>query len=612
MSQLSQLSSQLDDMTTGRNDWQNVQAPVRLALVTLLTATLSQNELSPNDATTNATNVWKEMTLIREKLATKATRVEVAESLRTKADRSTVHHLRSTIGNKQTQIINEQLEHQRNLHFVKHDDLVRAEMDGIKTRVKNLQDQFTSVQFDIRLESMETRMTEYRKRRRNTAEKLSKLVANVRANSTQQAETASLFLSGVARLRETLENVQVSLHHKADGAHVRKELATKANTNDLEALEHAVSSKALGDRFVTFETRLSMFEQASRTNQQEQDTSVRTVKGIASDMERLQTSVEKQVERVLKQMEVIQIESEKNKIDDASKQNETERASSSINRRLNQIEEEQSKIKPRLHDMHREQSREKTRIEANHDQIEKTHTTLNQMTRDVERLKKTMVHVERVHAKHGNQGSQNNKKANATSGSGLPGLVISNELKVQVDGLLSDMKNWSSRTKTNERQIKDLHATILTSKNNLEKNTDTMVDSFRVAAEERAELQGRCGALETGIRSSLLALSKPPSLKSLRSETKSNRSHRSRKSHRSGHSRHHNRQGTHHRHHHEKGAKHHHHKHHHQSEDREENEDSTSNIVLDDELHVDTDEDRFEGTTEITDEEIMNESGRMI
>ena len=570
MSQLSQLSSQLDDMTTGRNDWQNVQAPVRLALVTLLTATLSQNELSPNDATTNATNVWKEMTLIREKLATKATRVEVAESLRTKADRSTVHHLRSTIGNKQTQIINEQLEHQRNLHFVKHDDLVRAEMDGIKTRVKNLQDQFTSVQFDIRLESMETRMTEYRKRRRNTAEKLSKLVANVRANSTQQAETASLFLSGVARLRETLENVQVSLHHKADGAHVRKELATKANTNDLEALEHAVSSKALGDRFVTFETRLSTFEQASRTNQQEQDTSVRTVKGIASDMERLQTSVEKQVERVLKQMEVIQIESEKNKIDDASKQNETERASSSINRRL------------------------------------------NQMTRDVERLKKTMVHVERVHAKHGNQGSQNNKKANATSGSGLPGLVISNELKVQVDGLLSDMKNWSSRTKTNERQIKDLHATILTSKNNLEKNTDTMVDSFRVAAEERAELQGRCGALETGIRSSLLALSKPPSLKSLRSETKSNRSHRSRKSHRSGHSRHHNRQGTHHRHHHEKGAKHHHHKHHHQSEDREENEDSTSNIVLDDELHVDTDEDRFEGTTEITDEEIMDESGRMI
>ena len=262
MSQLSQLSSQLDDMTTGRNDWQNVQAPVRLALVTLLTATLSQNELSPNDATTNATNVWKEMTLIREKLATKATRVEVAESLRTKADRSTVHHLRSTIGNKQTQIINEQLEHQRNLHFVKHDDLVRAEMDGIKTRVKNLQDQFTSVQFDIRLESMETRMTEYRKRRRNTAEKLSKLVANVRANSTQQAETASLFLSGVARLRETLENVQVSLHHKADGAHVRKELATKANTNDLEALEHAVSSKALGDRFDTFETRLSTFEQA--------------------------------------------------------------------------------------------------------------------------------------------------------------------------------------------------------------------------------------------------------------------------------------------------------------------------------------------------------------
>ena len=260
MSTISSLQDQLNDISTGSGDWVNVQAPVRLAIVALLTAATSNNELNPDQATTNATNIWKEITSIREDIANRATRVEVAESLRLKADRSSVNRLRANIVDKHTKIVSQQLEEQREVHFAKHDDIIRAELDSVKTRLRNLTDQFISVQFDTRLECMETKMTEYTKRRRNTSDKIAKLVATVNANSTQQAETTSLFLTGVARLREAMENMKVSIDHKADGSDVRKELALKANSSDLEALEHSISSNSLGNRFSTFENRISLLE----------------------------------------------------------------------------------------------------------------------------------------------------------------------------------------------------------------------------------------------------------------------------------------------------------------------------------------------------------------
>ena len=104
----------------------------------------------------------------------------------------------------------------------------------------------------------------------------------------------------------------------------------------MEALEHSISSKSLGNRFSTFENRISLLESTLRSNAEEQDNAVRTVKGMASDVERIQTSVEKQVQKVLKQMDALQEETEKVKMESISKNNDATRTSSSFSRRLTQ------------------------------------------------------------------------------------------------------------------------------------------------------------------------------------------------------------------------------------------------------------------------------------
>ena len=73
-------------------------------------------------------------------------------------------------------------------------------------------------------------------------------MADVRALNTHGAESSSLFLSGVARLRETLEGFSLQLAHKADGAELRKCLASKADQVELDALLHTLSAKSLQER----------------------------------------------------------------------------------------------------------------------------------------------------------------------------------------------------------------------------------------------------------------------------------------------------------------------------------------------------------------------------
>ena len=402
------LRSQLDDMSSGSGEWINVQAPVRLALVALIHASIAPSHVSNHTSSTKSTddNVWKEITSIREDLATRATRVEVAESIRLKADRSSIHHLRSVLDGKHAELLQHQLQEQRDVHFAKHDNQLRSELSTVNTRVQQLTDQFASVQFDVRLESMESQMIEYRKRRRKTSDKLSRLVADVRANSSSQAETASLFLTGVARLRETLENVKVTIDHKADGSEVRKMVASKADASDLEALEHLMSSKSVGERFSAVEQRMTIVETSARENRTEQEDSMRTVKDVTGTVARVQAAVDKEVTRIKTDVDAMQVEMDKIRHDGLTSQSHTDRSQKSLATRLVQVEESLDRQKPKMHDLGREIAREKHASETNHDKLEslaKAHrimetSKLTPLQRDVERLKKTMVSVERQHA----------------------------------------------------------------------------------------------------------------------------------------------------------------------------------------------------------------------
>ena len=101
------------------------------------------------------------------------------------------------------------------------------------------------------------------------------------------------------------------------------------------------------------------------------------------------------------EMEASIEETTKLKHDGASKQSDSQRSVTSFSRRLTQVEEIVERQKPRLHDMGREQTKERARIEHITDSIDhlsKAHkklenTTISTMTRDVERLKKTMINV---------------------------------------------------------------------------------------------------------------------------------------------------------------------------------------------------------------------------
>ena len=134
--------------------------------------------------------------------------------------------------------------------------LIQTEIDTLSAQIKNLSDDFRATQFENRFEGLETRVAEYGKQGR-TADKLAKLVADVRALSTSGAESSSRFLSGVARLRETMERFSVQLAHKADGSELRKGLASKADQADVDELRHTLSAKSLQERFNTIEQRIS-------------------------------------------------------------------------------------------------------------------------------------------------------------------------------------------------------------------------------------------------------------------------------------------------------------------------------------------------------------------
>ena len=624
MSTISQLHDQLDDMTTGSGEWINVQAPVRLALVGMMKHIISTSEMTPNtcnDITSKANNIWKEIVSLREAIAIRATRVEVAESLRLKADRSSIHYLRTLVDNKHTALVRDELREQREVHFAEHDNLLRAELSAVSTRVQNIADRITSTQAETRLEHLELKMIEYRKRRRHASDKLAKLVADVRANSSQQAETASLFLSGVARLRETLENVRVEMDHKADGTEVRQMLGTKADASDVQSLEQFFSSKSVGDRFVSLETRTSSMENQMRDEKGSKDDTVRSVAVINADIERLQAHLHKELQKLRSEVEFTQTETEKLKHDRNSHQSESERGLTSFSRRLTQVEEAVERQKPRIHDMGREQNRERTRIEQNADKLEhltKAHTklegtTLSTLSRDVERLKKTIIHVERSHAQHEsiNGSAKHRHKTSVVS-------EATEQVQVQVDALVSDMRSWSTQARESEKKgsetannVAKVYEKIVMYEKTFQKHEQSTEEMFQRASNDRSLLHERCSALETGIRSSLAVLSRPPSLKSLKSN-KSKTSRRSRRSHRSIRNSkkslslqhdekggeeieiHH--QGSHRHHQHRHGSHHQHqHQHHHNNNDNDNDKDidgdendSTINIDFDD---VDEDED---------------------
>ena len=631
MSTLNILQNQIEDMTTGSGEWVNVQAPVRLALVALININISSSELSPSITTTNTNSVWKEITNMREDLATRATRVEVAESLRLKADRSSIHHVRTLIENTHTDTLQNELQQQRDIHFIKHDNLLRSEFSAISIRLQNLTDQINSTQAETRLESMETKMIQYRKRRRNTSDKLSKLVADVRANSSQQAETASLFLSGVARLRETLENVRVELDHKSNGAEMRKLLANKAETSELEKLEQFVSSKSVGARFITIEERTSKLENTMQTEKSTREQSERTIESLKSDIEHTCQSLSKEMSKLKLEMEASIEETTKLKHDGASKQSDSQRSVTSFSRRLTQVEEIVERQKPRLHDMGREQTKERARIEHITDSIDhlsKAHkklenTTISTMTRDVERLKKTMINVERVHAQHENNSNSNIKhsKASAKTTSAVA-LVVSEKMQSQIDDLIVGMKSNSQKIKKNEEndhkiktKVFEVQDAVVVQVETFQKHKTFIEEKFQTISHEHNQLHDRCAALETGIRSSLAVLSRPPSLKSLKSNRshRSHRSHRSKKSSSNGHrSKSKSKSGRHF----EKGDRSHHSHHHHkdENEDPDENNDNeTIEIILetdeDEELEVELEEEdedvdlRLTATMEGTEED---------
>ena len=52
---------------------------------------------------------------------------------------------------------------------------------------------------------------------------------------------------------------------------MRKMIASKADASDLEALEHLMSSKSVGERFSAVEQRMTIVETSARENRTEQD-----------------------------------------------------------------------------------------------------------------------------------------------------------------------------------------------------------------------------------------------------------------------------------------------------------------------------------------------------
>ncbi len=546
MEGLSALLPQLDDMLAGRGDWTNVQAPVRLALVALLKAVAGAGAPAPDPETPYPSSsasagaagftvagalsrvpppkpsVWKELALIREDLATRCTRTEVHDSLRVKADRSEVQRLRLSGEDDAAELLRSELKAQRETHLRKHDRLLRADLEALGTRVKHLADRFRAVQFEARFEGLEARVGDHVKRRRRTADDVAKLSADVRAVGKQGAESASLFLGGVARLRETLERVAVQLEHKADSAEMRGGLAAKADAADVEALRGAVAATGHADRCAALERRLDAAEQAARDAEVLRTAAARSHAAVRADLEALEGSLRKEVVNLGTALDATQAETASLRHDGTARESAAERASAAMSRRVAQCEEAAERAKPRVHDLTREVSRLQKHQEAQGDKLDhvvKGHrqlagTQVATLARDVERLKKTMVQLERAqhHAHpsdhHGKKGAAG---AGAGQGTGGEDKGASAALRSQIDEVATAVR--SCRRDLGD-QVRDAVRGVDALRRETEGQVARLAEAQQKAAAERSTIDDRCSALELGVRHSLAVLSRPPSVKS--------------------------------------------------------------------------------------------------
>jgi hypothetical protein len=516
----------LHALESGMGEWTNVQSPVRRMLLTMATAleevrggvASSGSGLSLASATTSATSkkaasVWREIAAVRDDLSTRATRVEVHESLQLKADRSSVHRLRVEGEAARVNMLRNMLEEQRDVHLKRHDIMIRTEMDALGAHIKNLSDQFHATQFENRFEGLETRVTEYGKRRRRTANKLAKLVADVRALNTHGAESSSLFLSGVARLRETLEGFSIQLAHKADGTELRKGLESKADQAEVDTLRHTLSAKSLQERFSALELRIS---EAKDRGLQEVQSSVdlgRSVGTLRAEVQHLATTVNKELDRVKSTMDIVQQQNTELHHSEASLQASSERSSAQLSRRLVQVEEILERHKPRLHDLGRQIDRATKANESISDKLDGvakaqkhlSSTQVASLMRDTDRLKKTIVHMERKEAASG---------ASKSSGSagGSAGARHNDPRMASFSESLSALRSSSRDT---EDRVCDLGGMLKDIRGQMEEQSVLTDRALQKAAEERNAIDNRCSALEIGVRHSLTVLSRPPSVKSI-------------------------------------------------------------------------------------------------
>ena len=439
-----------------------------------------------------------------------------------KADRSEVQRLRLAAEDDTTELLRSELKAQRETHLRKHDQLLRADLEALGTRLKHLDDRFRTVQFEARFEGLETRVSEHIKRRRRMADDVAKLSADVRAVGKQSAESASLFLGGVARLRETLERVTVDLEHKADSAEMRNRFAAKADAVDVEALRDVITAKGQADRFAAIEHRLGAAEQAAHDAEVLRTAAARAHATVRADLEALEGSLRKDVAKMGTALEAMQAETTSLRHDGTARESAAERTSASMSRRVSQCEEAVERAKPRVHDLTRELSRLQKHQEAQGDKLDhvvKGHrqlagTQVATLVRDVERLKKTMVQLER--AQHHVHPSDHHGKKGA-GGSGAGGSTDSGDksataaLRSQIDEVAADVR--SCRRDLGE-QVRDAVRDVDALRRETEGNFARVAEAQQKAAAERSTIDDRCSALELGVRHSLAVLSRPPSVKS--------------------------------------------------------------------------------------------------
>ena len=528
----------LSAMEAGTGEWTNVQSPVRRMLVMMSKAIDNASRASrttKNSAMSDLGNkgaIWKELAAMREDLSTRATRVEVHESLQLKADRSSVYKMRMEGEGSKVNMLRNLMEEQREVHFRKHDALMRAELEAVNEQVKRLGDRFQATQFENRFEGLEMRVTEFGKRRRLSEDKLSKLVADVQALGSQVTESSSLYLRGIVRLRETLDRLSIKLSHKANKADIRKELAAKVDQSEHDTLRNIFSAKSLQNKFDSLERKISDMNSKGQLKEKSFAHLKQSLEVLSSEVQYNKKAIDKELGRLTSEVDVVQEQNKQLHHSEASLQAESERNSTQLSRRLTQVEEILERYKPRLHDLSRQMDRTTKHQDLMNDKLEgvsRSHKQLSStqvatLVRDTERLKKTLIHLERREAAAGSTDGTSATHHHS---------FMSNNNSQKIETLTEQLRELKSSTIESENRLDDFDGYLKEVQFQIKQQHQKTTEALDKAAEERVAIKNRCGALEVGVRHSLSVLSRPPSVKSNSSSIRNH--HRRRHHHRHHH-----------------------------------------------------------------------------